>query len=117
VRVLFDQNLPHKLRTILVSRSAHEIVTAAYMGWSTLKNGELLDAAETNGIEVFVTGDNTLVFEQNLAKRPLAIVVLSTNNRPIIKNYVTLILAAIDDALPGSFQSLDCGRFSRKSRN
>lgn len=78
--VLFDQNLPHKLRTILLSFSAHEIVTAAYMGWRTLKNGELLAAAETNEIEVFVTGDGTLVFEQNLANRRLAILVFSTNN-------------------------------------
>jgi len=115
VRVLFDQNLPHKLRTKLSSvGSRHEIVTAAYMGWAELKNGELLRVAEASGMEVFVTGDGTMAYEQNLSGRRLAIVALSTNNWPIVRNYVPQILAAIDHAVPGSFQTVDCGRFSRK---
>jgi hypothetical protein len=114
VKVLFDQNLPHKLRTSLGILSKHEIVTAAYKGWSTLKNGELLRAAEEVGMEVFVTGDATLVFEQNLSDRKLAVIVLSTNNWPIIKHHVPQILAAIDGALPGSLQTVECGRFRRK---
>ena len=112
MRVLFDHNLPHKLRTSLGTGSKHEIATASYMGWSELKNGELLRVAEENGIEVFVTGDKSLVDEQNLTGRQLAIVALSTNN--IVKDHVPEILAAIDSALPGSFQAVDCGTFSRK---
>jgi hypothetical protein len=46
LRVLFDHNLPHKLRTELSTLSQHEIVTASYMGWQKLKNGELLQMAE-----------------------------------------------------------------------
>jgi hypothetical protein len=114
--VLFDQNLPHKLRTNPGSLGQHEIVTAAYMGWGELKNGELLRTAEANGMEVFVTGDGTLVDEQNLTGRGLAIIALSTNNWPIIKNHVPQILAAIDSAAPGSFQTVECGRFSRKQQ-
>jgi hypothetical protein len=115
VRVLFDQNLPHNLRKNLGSLGLrHEIVTTAYMGWGELKNGELLRTAEANGMEVFVTGDGTLAYEQNLTGRRLAIIALSTNNWPIVKNHVPRILAAIDNALPGSFQAVDCGRFSRK---
>jgi hypothetical protein len=83
-------------------------------GWGALKNGELLRATEENGIEVFVTGDRSLVYEQNLTGRRLAIVALSTNNWPIIKNYFPQILAAIDSAIPGSFQAVECGAFSRK---
>jgi hypothetical protein len=30
-----------------------------------LRNGELLQAAEEDGIEVFLTGDQTLLHEQN----------------------------------------------------
>ncbi len=112
MKVLFDQNLPHKLRTSLGSH--HEIVTAAYMGWGELKNGELLQTAEANGMDVFVTGDGSLEFEQNLSGRLLAIVALSTNNWPIIKNHIARIRAAIDGAKPGTFQAVDCGRFSRK---
>jgi predicted nuclease of predicted toxin-antitoxin system len=114
VRVLFDHNLPHKLRTSLGTLSMHEIVTASYMGWRDLKNGELLRIAEESGIEVLVTGDQSLLYEQNLTGRRLAIVALSANNWPIVKNYLAEILAAIDSAAPGSFQTVDCGAFSRR---
>ncbi len=46
-------------------------------------------------LNVFVTGDRNLVFEQNITGLRLAIVVLSTNNGPIIKKYVPRILARI----------------------
>ena len=45
MKVLFDHNLPHKLRTGLDAFGGHEIVTASYMGWGNLKNGELLRIA------------------------------------------------------------------------
>ena len=102
MRVLFDHNLPHKLRASL---GEHEILTAASMGWSELKNGELLRAAEDAGVE------------QNLAGRRLAIIALSTNNWPIVKDHVSRILAAIESSVPGSFQEVDCGLFSRKNTN
>ena len=114
MRVLFDHNLPHKLRTNLDPLGRHEIVTASFMGWGGLKNGELLRTAEGDGIEIFVTGDRSLIFEQTPTGRRLAIVALSTNNWPIIKNHFPRILAAMDNALPGSFQIVDCGTFSRK---
>jgi hypothetical protein len=114
VRVLIDHNLPHKLRASLGTLGEHDIVTASYMGWSDLKNGELLRAAEENGIDVFVMGDQSLVYEQNLTGHRPAILALSTNNWPIVKNHVPQILAAIDSALAGSFQTVDCGTFSRK---
>jgi hypothetical protein len=58
----------------------------------------LLEAAE---FEAFVTGDRTLVHEQNLSNRRLAIIALSTNNWPIVKNYLRQIVTAIDGAGPG----------------
>jgi hypothetical protein len=112
--VLFDQNLPHKLRTKLAALGGHEIITAVHKGWGSLKNGELLLAAESDGFEVFVTGDAALVHEQNLAERRLAVVVLSTNNWPIIKNEVAQIFHAIAQAAPGSLQFVECGRFRRR---
>jgi hypothetical protein len=92
----------------------HEVVTVTYMGWAGLKNGELLRIAEDNGIEVLLTGDQTLTYEQNLTGRRLAIVALSAIQLPIIKNNLPKIIAAIDNAAPGSFQAVDCGTFSRK---
>jgi hypothetical protein len=83
------------------------------MGWMGLKNGELLRVSEENGIQVFVTGDRTLTYEQNLTGRQLAIVVLSSIEFPILRKHLPSIVAAIDNALPGSFQAVDCGTFNR----
>jgi predicted nuclease of predicted toxin-antitoxin system len=111
MKVLLDENLPHKLRAHLVQ---HETATVAYLGWGGLKNGELLQAAEDAGFEVFVTGDLALARQQNLAARRIAIVSLSANNWPIIKNHVARIASAIDNARSGSFVRVECGVFSRK---
>lgn len=111
MRVLLDENLDHALRKLL---GRHEVVTVAYMGWAGLKNGELLREAEGNGIEVLLTGDQTLNCEQNLEERRLAIVALSAIELPIIKKNLPAIIEAIDRAEAGSFQIVECGAFSRR---
>lgn len=110
MKVLLDENLDHALRRLL---GQHEVVTVTYMGWTGLKNGELLRAAEDNGIDVLLTGDQSLSYQQNLTGRHLAIVVVSVIQLPILKRYLPQILAVIDRAVPGSFQVVECGTFSR----
>ena len=78
--------------------------TAYELGWSTLKNGELLAEAEINGFDVFVTTDTNLSYQQNLSDRKIAIVVLSTTSWPRIQNSVAAIVSAIDTARPNSNQ-------------
>lgn len=111
MKVLLDENLDHRLRKHL---GLHEVFTTTYMGWSGLKNGRLLQVAEDDGFDVFVTGDQTLYLEQNLSGRRLAIVVLSSIEWRIVRDHLSQIAAAIDKAEPGSFQPVDCGSFSRK---
>ena len=79
MRVLFDQGTPVPLREALKS---HEVATAHERGWSTLKNGELLDAAERGGFVILVTTDLNLKHQQNLMDRRIAIVVLATPSWP-----------------------------------
>jgi hypothetical protein len=111
VKILLDENLAHRLRENL---GPHEVFTVSYKGWAGLKNGELLRTAENDGIEVFLTGYQTLTHEQNLTGRSIAIVALSSVEWDILKRHLPLIVGAIENALPGSFQAVDCGRFSRK---
>lgn len=110
MKVLLDENLAQRLRKNL---GAHEVFTVGYRGWAGLRNGELLRIAEESGIEVFLTGDRTLLHEQNLEGRNLGIVALSSVEWDILKDYLPTIIAAIDRALPGTFQEVVCGTFSR----
>ena len=114
MKVLLDENLDHRLRNHL---GKHEVFTTNYLGWDGLKNGKLLETAENGGIDVLVTGDQTLSYEQNLTGRRLAIVALSAIEWRIIRDHLARIVSAVDNAVPGSSQSVDCGTFSRKKPN
>ena len=103
MRVLFDQGTPAPLRQLL---PGHEVATAYERGWSTLKNGELLAAAETQGFQVLVTTDTNLKYQQNLAPRTIAIVVLSTTSWPRIKVAAEPVVAAVAAATPGSYAEI-----------
>jgi|GEM_PF-196989 len=100
VRVLFDQGTPAPLRKLL---PGHEVATAYERGWSTLKNGELLAAAEREGCEVPVTTDSNLKYQQNLASRTIALVVPSTTSWPRIEAAAELVGAAVADASPATY--------------
>jgi predicted nuclease of predicted toxin-antitoxin system len=100
VRILFDQGTPAPLRHLLPN---HEVSTAYERGWSTLKNGELLAAAEDQGFQVLVTTDTNLKYQQNLASRSIAVVVLSTTSWPRIKAAVEGIITAVNAAAQGTY--------------
>ena len=106
MKVLLDEQLPHRLRKHL---GAHDVFTVDYMGWAGLKNGELLAVAEAEGFKVFLTGDKNLSYQQNLAGRRMAILTLSAIDFDILKANLSRIVAAIDRVEPGSFLMVECG--------
>lgn len=56
---------------------AHEVKTAAEMGWGALKNGELLAAAASTGFDVVITVDKNFRHQQNLATLPVSVIELN----------------------------------------
>jgi hypothetical protein len=99
-RVLLDHNVPRPLRRAL---AGHEVRTTAEMGWESLTNGELLDAAEAAGFGVFVTGDKNIRHQQDLSRRRIALVVLSTTYWPAVRAHLDRIAPAVGAAGPGSY--------------
>ena len=81
----------------------HEVATAYECGWSTLKNGELLASAEGRGFTVLITTDKNLKYQQNIATRNIAIVVLGTTSWPRIKAAAEVIVAAVNASVRGSY--------------
>lgn len=98
--VLFDQGTPAPLRQLL---SLHTVETAYERGWSTLENGELLQAAEAAGFDVLVTTDTKMPSQQNLKERGIAVVALSTTSWPRIRAAGEQVAAAVDRAVRGQF--------------
>ncbi len=73
MKLLLDENLPHKLRTEIVG---HDVVTVAYMGWAGVENGELLSRAASAGFDALISNDRGLEYEHNQTSLPLAVIVL-----------------------------------------
>jgi len=63
----------------------------------------LLDAAEREGIEILVTTDKNLRYQQNLGARRIAIAVLTSINWPRIQSEITAVVRAVNGASPGSY--------------
>jgi hypothetical protein len=77
--------------------------TALEEGWDTLANGDLLRVAEEAGFNLLLTADNNLAYQQDLRGRKIAIVVLSGNRWRLVQRMIRRIVAAINDAAPGSY--------------
>ncbi|HEY7338528.1 MAG TPA: hypothetical protein VH639_26815 [Bryobacteraceae bacterium] len=75
MRILLDHSTPAPLRYWLLG---HNVETAYERGWAELTNGELLRAAEDDGFDAMITADKRIRYQQNLAGRRLALVVLET---------------------------------------
>ena len=107
MKIILDESTPQKLRLLIDAQ--HSVVTTWFQGWSGLKNGALLSAAENEGFELFITADQELSYQQNLTGRRIALLVLSTNNWSLVKAHITEIAAAIEATTPGSFVFVDIG--------
>ena len=101
MKILLDESVPQKLRLLITG--SHTTVTVWFQGWSGLKNGALLDAAEEEGFDLFITADQEMSFQQNLTGRKMALLVLSTNNWDFIKASMVKITAAVNATRSGGY--------------
>jgi predicted nuclease of predicted toxin-antitoxin system len=100
MRILIDECLNWRLGRAL---TGHYAVSVQRMGWSGVKNGDLLALAEKNQFDVFLTGDRNLVFQQSTTQFRVAVVVLEA---PGIQLHQTLplmqkVLALLSSLRPG----------------
>ena len=105
MKIILDESVPQKLRLLI--EGGHTVVTAWFQGWSGLKNGALLTAAEEAGCDLFITADQELTYQQNLTGRKMAVLVLSTNNWDFVKAGIAEIMAAISGVTPGSYTEVE----------
>ena len=87
--------------------SGHRIDTAAERGWEALSNGFLLNEAERNDYEVFITADQSIRHQQNLTRRRIAVLALMDNLWPNVRQRVADIREAVDELQPGEYRELE----------
>ncbi len=103
--VLFDNGTPRTLVRYLIDR--HAVTEARARGWQELENGMLLNEAEAAGFDLQVTTYKNLSYQQNLAGRKIAVVVLGKGRWTLIQPHVAQVVAAVNAATPGSFAEVD----------
>ncbi len=103
MKILFDQGTPAPLRHHL---AGHSVDTAYERGWSDLRNGDLLTRAEENGYELPIITDQNIRYQQNLAGRPLGILVLRSTSWPRMQLRIEDIRIVVDGMQPGDYKEI-----------
>ena len=104
MRRLLDENFPADFAKLLVG---HEVATVHGLGWSGVKNGELLRRAHAV-CEVFITLDRNLEFQQNIKALSFGVVVVrSVSNRMAhLILHIGSILQAASQVAPGTVEKV-----------
>ncbi len=103
MNILLDECVPWPLHKLLIG---HVCTTAQRRGWHSVKNGELLKLAEAE-FDLFITSDQNIRYQQNLAGRRIAILELSTNKLRRLQVAAALLQSTIASLQPGEFRSLE----------
>src|SRR6476660_9593452 len=100
MKVLLDECVPWPMHKLL---TGHQCMTAQQRGWGGIKNGELLKLAEAE-FDLFITSDQNIRYQQNLAGRRIAILELSTNDISRIEASSSLLEDALKNIKPDEFR-------------
>ena len=92
MRILIDECVDERFRNSLIG---HECQTVRYAGMAGLKNGELLNLAESVHFDFFFTVDQNIEYQQNLSGRKIAVVILrAKSNR--LRDLLPLLPACLE---------------------
>ena len=98
MKILLDASVPRLLKVRLPQLN---ISTVQEMGWAGIQNGELLRRAEEL-FDVFITADQNLRYQQQLTGRKLAILVLPSNQVPVVAQLVTVVESLLTTVQSGA---------------
>jgi hypothetical protein len=104
MKILFDNGAPNPMARSLIG---HEVTFARKIGWHELENGELIQRAEEAGYEILLSTDKNIRYQQNLQGRRIALVVLSQQQWPVVRQHLDRIAIAVNSALPGSYTEVE----------
>jgi predicted nuclease of predicted toxin-antitoxin system len=88
MKLLLDENLPKKLKYRFSYNFS--VQTVSDLGWQGKQNGELLSSMIQEQLQVLITSDKNLRFQQNLENLNICVVILMTkdNRYETVKDFV-----------------------------
>ena len=103
MNIRLDECVPWPLRRRL---TGHTCTTPQQRGWRGIQNGDLIRLAEGE-FDLFITADQNIRYQQNLASRRIPILELSTNDLRRLEAAAALIQTAVTAMRPGDFRILE----------
>jgi predicted nuclease of predicted toxin-antitoxin system len=108
MKVLLDECIPRKFKESFVDHACWAVPEAGLAG---KKNGVLLSLAEERDFDVFLTLDKGIEYQQNLAGRKIAIIVIR------VKSNRLAALLPHADACPSQMRQFDRGSSLSSARS
>jgi len=102
MKIIIDECVPSIVKRGLPAR---KIVTVQEMGWAGVKNGQLLRLVVSD-FDVFITSDKNLRHQQNLTSFDLAVILLPSNQVPVVQALLPQIDEALDNIQPNDFKEI-----------
>ena len=103
MNILFDHNTPRGLRQYLPE---HTVDTARERGWAEVSNGSLLAQAERDGYDVLITADQSMSYQQDIARRQVGVVVLLSNRWRDVRLRIESVRIALEGIQPGEVREV-----------
>jgi hypothetical protein len=105
VKIQLDECVDWRLARDL---AGHDVKTAGQMGWTAIKNGELL-ALAAREFEVSITVDRNLSFQQDLPSHAIFVVILRARSSRLadLRPLVPKLLSTIPTARPSAIAFVD----------
>jgi hypothetical protein len=99
MKILLDECVVQAFRQLIVG---HDVLTVGYMGWRSIKNGQLLALAVGDGFDALVTTDRGVPYEQHVAALAIAVIVLhaASNDLEDLEPLVPNLLTALNHVQP-----------------
>ena len=99
MRILLDECVPESIKTLI---SGHEVRHVHEMGWQGLKNGELVNRAQSQ-FDVLLTTDRNLPYQQNVAKLGISVLIVSAASykHEDVATWIPDAIAVLPSLAPG----------------
>ncbi len=98
MRILLDENLLSKKLKQPFLNKGYQVYNVNDMGWRGLKDREILERAENQPFDIFITADKNLPYQQNLSNTILIVVILNT--RSTNPNYLLPLMIKVSEFVP-----------------
>lgn len=108
-----DENVDVEFATLLPNHIDSHV---SQLGWKSITNGKLLQLAQDNGFQAFVTADKNMPYQQNMVGRPFSLFVLDIhpNNFENLSQCADKLVAALLLSESGNVYVIDGPHPKRK---